>query len=335
LVLLLAGFVVALLPLWSVADEEPVSALYEAAKKEGQVNVYGSMQEWEVKYLLDLFQKMYPGVKVQYIRASETDLVGRIFAESKAGAHNFDILITTAAHQAKAFNLAMKYRPIEARAVPAEFKDKDGYWTAVYLNTNVIQYNTKLVKPADVPKSYEDLANPKWKGKITLEDSDFEWFWGYSQSLGVDKAMALFKKITATNGITVVNGHGKIADLVAAGEYPIAINNYAYTIERLKQKGAPLEWVAVEPVVTILAPVVIAAKSPHPNAAKLYANFVLSKAGQEEMKKRGRIPTRSDVDPDPPRLLKGLKLKVLTPPLDGAELNRAKKAFREAFGISR
>ncbi len=289
---------------------QDMKAIEEGAKKEGKLNLYGSMREDEAVYGFKDFNSKYPFVTIDYFRGSETKLLGRILTEAKAGAHNFDLLITTAGIQLKDLNMGLKWTPPSASGFIEGLKDPDGIAHPVYINTNIIQYNTKMVAKADVPKNYEDLADPKWKGKLCLEDSDQEWFEGVLKYMGKEKALALFKRIAA-NKPSVRNGHGLLSDLVASGECPVAINNYGNQVARAQKKGAPTDWVAVEPVVTIIAPGVISAKAPNMNAAKLYLNWITSKEGQESISSRGRIPVRVDVDPDPPRLTKGLKLHVV------------------------
>lgn len=295
-------------PIPSFAQD--MKAIEEGAKKEGKLNLYGSMREDEASAAFEAFNKKYPGITIDYFRGSETKLLGRILTEAKAGAHNFDLLITTATVQLKDLKMGLKWTPPSAEGFIRELKDPDGIAHPIYINTNVIQYNTKLVQKADVPKNYENLADPKWKGKLCLEDSDQEWFEGVMKFMGKEKALALFKSIAA-NKPSVRNGHGLLSDLVASGECPIAINNYGNQVARAQQKGAPTDWVAIEPVVTIIAPGAISSKAPHPNAAKLYLNWITSKEGQETIASKGRIPVRVDVDANPPRLTKGLKLHVV------------------------
>lgn len=292
----------------TVAQE--MKAIEEGAKKEGKLNLYGSMREDEATAAFQVFNKKYPAVKIDYFRGSETKLLGRILTEAKAGAHNLDLLITTGGIQLKDLKMGLNWTPPSASGFIPELKDPDGIVHPIYINTNVIQYNTKLVAKADAPKTYADLANPKWKGKLCLEDSDHEWFEGMMKYMGKEKSLALFKRIAA-NQPAVRNGHGLLSDLVASGECPIAINNYGNQVARAQQKGAPTDWVAIEPVVTIIAPGVVSNKAPHPDAAKLYLNWITSKEGQETIAKKGRIPVRVDVNANPPRLTKGLKLHVV------------------------
>ena len=309
---------------------QELKAIEEGAKKEGKLNLYGSIREDEGKAIFDTFEKKYPGVKLDYFRSSEDKLVSRILVEAKAKTYNFDVLITTAAGHLKSFGLALKWSPPSASGIIPDLLDPDGTTVPVYINTNIIQYNTRLVAKADVPKSYEDLTHPKWKGKLCLEDSDFEWFVGLQSSMGKEKALDLFRKIAA-NQPAMRNGHGLLSDLVSAGECPIAINNYGNQVARAQKKGAPTDFVAINPVITIVAPGVVSNNSPHPNAAKLYLNWITSKEGQEFIVKNGgRIPVRVDVDPDPPRLTKGLKLQVAKR-MEGKELKDAQALYRQTW----
>ncbi len=309
---------------------EESGALEEGAGKEGRLNLYGSIREDEAKAIFDTFEKKYPKVKIDYFRSSEDKLVSKILAEAAAKTYNFDVLITTAAYHLKKLGMALKWTPPSAAGIRKDLTDPEGMTTPVYINTNVIQYNTNLVQKADIPKSYEDLALPKWKGKLCLEDTDFEWFTELQDVMGKEKALNLFKKISA-NQPAVRNGHGLISDLVAAGECPIAINNYGNQVARAQKKNAPTDFVAINPVVTIVAPAVVSKNAPHPNAAKLYVNWITSKEGQEFIVKNGgRIPVRADVEADPPRLTKGLKLRVAKN-LEGKELTDAQALFRQIW----
>ena len=318
-----------LTPATSVVAQE-LKAIEEGAKKEGKVNLYGSMREDEAKPVFDTFEKRYPGVKIDYLRSSEDKLVSRTLAEAKAKTYNFDVLITTAAGHLKSLGMALKWSPPSASGINPDLLDPDATTTPVYINTNVIQYNTRLVAKADVPKSYEDLTHPKWKGKLCLEDSDFEWFVGLQASTGKEKVLDLFKRIAA-NRPAIRNGHGLLSDLVSAGECPVAINNYGNQVARAQKKGAPTDFVAINPVVTIVAPAVVSNNAPHLNAAKLYVNWITSKEGQEFIVKNGgRIPIRVDVEPDPPRLTKGLKLQV-SKQMEAKELKEVQALYRQIW----
>jgi len=328
LVVLSALLVLATDPGAIVAQD--VKALEEGARKEGKLNLYASMREDEAKPVLDTFEKKYPGIKIDYFRSSDEKLASRVLAEAKAKTYNFDAMITSGSWDIKHLGMVLKWAPPSASGINPDLIDPDGMASPVYINTNVIQYNTRLVAKADIPKNYEDLAQPKWKGKLCLEDSDFEWFVGLQKSMGKDKALELFRRIAA-NQPAIRNGHGLVSDLVAAGECPVAINNYGNQVARAQKKGAPTDFVAINPVVTLVVPAVISKNAPHPNAAKLYVNWITSKEGQEFIVKNGgRIPVRLDVDPDPPRLTKGLKLQV-SKRLVGIELKEVQALYRQIW----
>lgn len=149
-------------------------------------------------------------------------------------------------------------------------------------------------------------------------------------TLGKDKALDLFRKIAANRPI-IRNGHGLLSDLVSAGECPLAINQYGSPIARAIKMGAPVDFVAVNPVVTIGAPAVISKNAPHPNAAKLFVNWITSKEGQKFIVDNGgRIPVRIDVDPDPPRITKGLKL-LLVEPLERTQFKDIQALYRQIW----
>jgi iron(III) transport system substrate-binding protein len=320
------GFLTAALPVFA----QELKALEDGAKKEGKINLYGSIRDDEAQPIIEAFEKKYPGVKLDYFRSSEDKLVSRILTEAKAQTHNFDVLVTTIAAFLKNTGLALKWSPPSASGINPDLLDPDGTTVPVYINTNVIQYNTRIVPKADVPKSYEALTNPRWKGKLCLEDSDFEWFIGLQSFMGKEKALDLFKRIAA-NQPALRNGHGLLSDLVVSGECPIAINNYGNQVSGAQKKGGATDFVAINPVITIIAPAVISKNAPHPNGAKLFVNWITSKEGQEFLVKNGgRIPVRTDVDPDPPRLTRGLKLVVGKRP-EGQELKDVQALYRQIW----
>ena len=309
---------------------QDVRAIEEEAKKEGKLNLYGSIRDDEAKGIFDAFEKRYPGVKLTYFRSSEDRLVSKILAEAKAGSHNFDVLDTSSAYHLKGLGMALKWSPPTVAGINPNFLDPEGMVIPIRININVIQYNTKLALPADIPKSYEDLTHPKWKGRLCLEDSDFEWFSGVIRYMGKDKALDLFKRISA-NKPAIRNGHGLLSDLVSAGECHLAINNYGNQVAFAQKRGAPTDFVAINPVVTIINPAVISKSAPHPNTAKLYVTWLTSKEGQEFLVKNGgRIPVRVDVEADPPKLTRGLDLQVARR-LEGKEFSDVQALYRQVW----
>jgi len=306
-------------------------ALYDAAvaANETEVTFYGSINEEEAKPLLDLWAKAFPKIKNNYIRGDETALVSRILTEEQAGKHNFDVLSTTSAHLLIPAGVALKWASPNSALVDPDYKDPAEMWVGIYANWNIIQVNTDKVKKGEI-KTYEDVANPKWKGQVVIDDTDYEWYQGMVKIRGQAATDTLLKKIVSTTGVVVLNGHGTINDKITAGEYAIALNQYLNQPERSKRLGGPTDWVAVEPIVAQLGKIVGSKNAPHPNAAKLLANWLVGTDAQKYLTSRGRITTRIDVPNDPPTLVQGLK-KTSSPPLAGDELTQIQKSFKAIF----
>ncbi len=307
--------------------------LYDAAVAAGEteVNLYSSINEQEAKPLLDIWAKAFPKIKANYIRASESALVSRILTEAQGNKNNFDVIATTSSHLLGPAGLLLKYFPPNAAKISNDVKDKAGLWFSMYTNWDIVQYNTSKVKKGDI-KTYEDFLKPQFKGQIVIDDSDTEWYQGMIASMGQQKADDLIKNIVKTNGVTVIDGHGTINDKITAGEFAVALTQYVNQPERSKRQGGPTDWVAIEPVTIITAgKVATAAKAPHPNAAKLMANFLISTDAQKYLAGRGRQITREDVPQVPPDLLKGISKTFAAPVLDAAAQADIQKKFRALF----
>jgi len=307
--------------------------LYDAATaaNETEVNLYSSINEEEAKPLLDIWAKHFPKIKANYIRGSETALISKVLTEGQAGKNTFDVLATTTSQLIVPAGLALKYFPPNASLVRDDLKDKDGYWFSIYSNWSVVQYNTNKVKKGDI-KTYEDFLKPQFKGQIIIDRSDYDWYAGMINTLGQDKADTLIKNIIKTNGVTLIDGHGTVNDKVTAGEFAVALSNYVNQPERSKRQGGPTDWVAIEPVtITASGKVVVDSKAPHPNAAKLMANFLASTDAQKYLASRGRQITRNDVPQDPPDLLKGITKTWVSPVLSPADNEALAKKYNALF----
>src|SRR4029078_7497607 len=145
-----------------------------------------------------------------------------------------------------------------------------GEWVGTRLNVFVQAYNTGLVKKEDLPKTWEDLANPKWKGKLGIEQEDADWLQGEFAQVGEARATSVFKDIVATNGISVRKGHTLLTQLVVSGEIPLALTVYNYKAEQLKKKRAPIEWFTIGPAIARPNGIAMAKQAPHPHAAALF-----------------------------------------------------------------
>lgn len=308
LFLLLIIFVAGYIPAVSKA-EQVETAKIEGAKKEGVLSFYSVIALPDSVALLDGFKKKYPFIKTELYKSQSEKLLNKILMEATAKKYTADVFINNdmITYITKKKNLLAKYMSPESRFYDEQFNDPEGYWTSCFVVTRVLAYNTHLVKSNDVPMSYEDLLDPKWKGKLGTHSEENAWFPAQMKIMGREKGIKFMKKLAQQNPSTRT-GRMLALQLLAAGEYEIVVVANAHLVEALKKTGAPLEWIPIEPVVTDLMPITVAAHAPHPNTARLFVDFVLSQDGQKILRHFNRIPTRTDVPPEPPRLLKGLKL---------------------------
>ncbi|HEV2008198.1 MAG TPA: extracellular solute-binding protein [Burkholderiales bacterium] len=264
--------------------------LIEAAKKEGEVSVYNSAPVDDMKVFAGAFEKKY-GIKVKVWRASSESIVQRAVAESRAGRFEVDIFETNSpemeALQREKLLQEVK-SPYLADLIPQAIPPHRE-WIGTRLNMFTAAYNTRLVKKEDLPKTYEDLLHPRWKGKLGVEASDLDWFAGVINELGEAKGLKLFRDIVAANGISVRTGHTLLTNLVVSGEVPLALTIYNYKAEQLKNDGAPIDWFVLPPGLARPQGVGMARRAPHPNAAVLFFDFMLSDA-QALFLKRDFVP---------------------------------------------
>jgi len=314
----------------SVAQDSHTQKLLDGAKKEGALVWYMSASIEDAKAILLAFNKKYPFLKTDFFRAGSARLFNRIMNEVRAGKVLFDLVAVRGleTHQLVKAGLLQPYVSPESAAYPAGFKDSKGYWVDYFDSYNVIGYNTQLVARDQAPKSWEDLLDPKWKGKIALDEENFSWYGAMTQKWGKEKTQRYMRAL-AKQDIQLRNGQTLIAQLMAAGEFSVAMV-LAHRIEKMKEQGAPVEWVTtLDPVTASLHPIGIAAKAPHPNAAKLFVDFILSKDGQQLLLSIERTPARPGIDTK----MEARKLKLFRmPPELGERYEQFQKEFREIFG---
>jgi iron(III) transport system substrate-binding protein len=289
--------------------------IIEGAKKEGRLVLYTGMETEEAGIFTKEFTRKYPFVKTDVFRSAGEKVQARFIVEHRANTHLADVFQTSIiqVYQLKNLGMLARYVSEEAPAFAEGFKDPQGYWTTFYQIPYVIGYNTRMVAPKDVPGSYEDLLQPRWKGLISLETEEYQWFYQVLQIMGRDKGLDFMKKFAGQN-LQMRKGHTLLAQLVAAGESAIATVVYSNRVERMKATGAPIDWVRFKgPTITVINAISVPDKAPHPNAARLFVDFALSKEGQSLLRAQRRVPGRSDVPPDPPSLTQGLKLYPARP----------------------
>ena len=265
--------------------------LAEGARKEKELTFYTSAPVDDIAVLTEAYEKKY-GVKVKVWRAGSEKVLQRAVTEARAGRFDVDIIDTNgpemeSLHREKL--LVEVKSPHVADLIPQAILPHRE-WISSRLNIFTAAYNTKAVRKEELPKTYEDLLNPKWKGKLGIEAEDFDWFSGVIGELGEAKGLKLFLDIVAANGISVRKGHTLLTNLVVSGEVPLALTVYNYKAEQLKNKGAPIEWFAFPPAIARPNGTGMLRRAPHPHAAVLFFDFMLSDA-QELLLKRDFIPT--------------------------------------------
>ena len=297
----------------------------EGAKKEGTVTIYTSAPPDEMIALAAAFEKKH-GVKLQVWRASSEKVVQRTVTEARGNRFEVDIIETNgpdieALHREKVLQEVKSphLEDIVPGAIPPHRE-----WLSMRLNIWVAAYNTKLVRKEDLPKTYEDLTHPRWKGKLGIEGGDANWFSGVVKEMGEARGLKVFRDIVAANGMSVRVGHTLLTNLVVAGEIPLALTVYSYRVDQIKASGAPIEWFIIPPTIARFQGMGLARRAPHPHAAVVYFDFMLTE-GQEILLKRGFIPTSKAIKTP----LNQFPMKLLDPKVSLDEHEKWSALFKE------
>jgi iron(III) transport system substrate-binding protein len=320
----------------AAAAEDP--KLVEAARKEGKVVWYTSLALPTAEKVAKQFEAAYPGVKVEVNRTGSERILQRVMQELQANIKNVDVIHTSDAGHfvlLKDKKLLAKYTPAGVEKFPAGFKDADGYYYGLRATVNAIAYNTKIVPAAEAPKTWKDLLDPKWKGKMVTAHP------GYSGVIATH-VLALvnllgwdyFKQL-AGNQLMIVQSANDPSGVVASGERPVAVDGGEYTFYQIKKKGNPVEIVYPrEGVPLVISPSAIMSFAPHPSAARLFTDFTFGRELQQLMAdSEGLYTGHPDVKypADKPKL-SDLKLLNVDPDELLKRNEEIKKRFVEFFG---
>src|SRR5262245_35992091 len=309
----------------------PAYGQTEQARKEGEVVWYTAMNVPDTEPLRAGFAKRHPSIAVAVLRAPGEKVRTRILTETRAGRNAWDVVSFNLLDM-DALNreglLAAYASPEVKSGYPPGAVDPDGRWAAIYVRQYIIGYNTRLVKQGEAPKDWSDLLAPHWAGKLALDESDVEWYAAMLDYWGREKATRYMQALSRQKP-QQRRGHSLLTRLLVAGDFPLALV-HASEIEKEKQEGAPVEWVrTLDPIVTSPSQVAISAKAPHPAAARLFVDFLLSREGQAVIQSRGRVPARTDLPSSPDAGT--LKVHYVDPRL-APQFNQYEKEFREIFG---
>ncbi len=297
-----------------------------AAKKEGSVTLYTTFAEKDQPTLLKPFEAKY-GVKVGVGRAGTDKVLQRTLTEAAARKYDVD-LVHFGAPEMEALSRekilqavsSPVHKDLQPGSVPAHRE-----WAATLLSVWVQVYNTNLIRKADLPKTYRDLLDPRWKGKLGIEAKDQDWFASVVDVMGGgDKGLKFFRDLVAQNGISVRTGHTLLNNMVIAGEVPLALTVYNYMPEQAKKKGAPIDWFALEPAVARSNAIGIARRAPHPNAALLFYEYMLGE-GQQYLVNMDYVPTNVKA----PSPLRNVKIVQTDPVRSLDETDKWTKIFED------
>jgi iron(III) transport system substrate-binding protein len=313
--------------LYTYEGADRMDKLVAAAKKEGELMLYTTIAERDLKTIVDPFEKKY-GIKVTIWRAGTDKVLQRTVQEQRAKRYTVDVVHYGAPEMealARENILAPVNSPVfkdlRPGSVPAHHK-----WAATILSVWVQPYNTNEVKKADLPKTYQDLLDPKWKGKLGIEAKDDDWFATVVQEMGGEqKGLSFFRELVAKNGITPVKGHTLLNEKVVSGEIPLALTVYNYMPEQAKRKGAPIGWTVIEPAVARANAVGVCEHAPHPNAALLFYEYLLGPDGQRAMTSIDYVPTNTTIESP----LRGVKIVQTDPVRSLDEEQKWSKLFDE------
>jgi iron(III) transport system substrate-binding protein len=331
------GAAAILKPYEALKAKEREQKLSEGAKKEGKMVIYSFTAVDQLTPLLGEFQKKYPSIKAEHYRANATGVFNKFTTEARAGQTLADVIDISAGETHTLFQMGLidPYLSPSREGIPKEFMDDKGYWTAHYHFVIALGFNTQYVKPAEAPKTYDELINPKWKGRFSLDPADQDLFGALLLYWGKDKALSYFRNLAQLEP-RMVSGHTQQANLVGAGEVQMAPWLYGYRPLQLKDAGAPVEIRLFEPVLSNPAYLLLAKNSPHPHAAALFIDWALSADGGMKFlaEKFGRTPTRTGLKERFPQLRVDRYL-VVKPEIVGPNFKEFTKLYNEIFGIGK
>ena len=311
------------------AGADRMQKLIEGAKKEGELSLYTSAQADDIGAVAAAYEKKY-GIRVTMWRSGSENVLRRAVTEARASRNTMDVAETNgpemeSMHREKVLQL-VKSPYLADLIAPARFPH--GEWVATRMNVFVQAYNTRQVKKAELPKTWDELSDPKWKGRLGIEQEDADWLAGMMGELGEAKGTKLFRTIVATNGMSVRKGHTLLANLVVSGEVPLALTVYNYKAEQLKRKGAPIDWFALGTAIARPNGVGVARAAPHPHAAVLFYDFEISEEGQKILAQRDFVPTNRKVDTP----LNKLPLKFVDPSVTLDQYDKWVNLYQDLFG---
>ena len=328
------------LALYRGADREQI--LLEGARKEGKVVFYsGMIANQALRPLMEGFSKKYPFVKAQYVRIGPSEMLQKVSAESNANQFAVDVFENVGVETAsRAANLNMPFWSPEIAAYPEQFRKEPTYWVPVRMNYLGPAYNTSMVSAAELPKSYEDLLDPKWKGKMAWSNSlqgAVLFITNLRTAWGEEKAMSYLQKLSKQDVALIASSPRTVVDRVIAGEYAIALSIFTHHPILDAKKGAPVKPLNLGPIASTVSGIMLARKPPNPHAAMLLMDYILSAEGQKVLRDAEYFPVRTDVSAldslnEVVPSKSGTAENYISPEATTADLKNSQDIFDKLFG---
>jgi iron(III) transport system substrate-binding protein len=320
-------------PSWWIVFVLFVAGCGSATKApENSLTLYTTIAEKDLPTLLGPFEARH-GIKVNVWRAGTDRIMQRTMSEMAAGRHDVDVIHFGSPEMealARENILEPIDSPVHADLQPGSVPPHE-QWAATLLSVWVQAYNTTLVRREDLPTSYRDLLDPKWKGKLGIEAKDQDWFASVADVVGgaggEGEGVEFFRRLAATNGVSVRVGHTLLNNMVISGEVPLALTLYNYMPEQAKKKGAPIDWFAIEPAIARSNAVGIARRAPHPAAARLFYDYLLGEEAQRSFVSMDYVPSNTRV----PSPLAGVKILQTDPVRTLDEADKWTRLFEDTL----
>ena len=279
-------------------NAQSLDEIHKAAVKEGgTLNFYGTLAQINAERILPVFEKRFPGIKINHVDATSDKLVARAITEARGGQTFGDVLQIPLENLSHAYDqgLLADIELPESTGYPVGLKGR--FWTASDLQYFIAAWNTNLVKKDEEPKSYDDFLQPRWKGRLIAEPRDLEMLLAFAKYRfkSDEKAIEYWKKIAAQN-VEFHKGHSQLAELLVAGQAAACLTCYSHHYPRRIKKGAPVDYMLTEGVGSINGTAIFK-NAPHPKTALLFARWISSEEGQKVMSEGGRTPAHPKVEP--------------------------------------
>jgi iron(III) transport system substrate-binding protein len=316
----------------SVPPQERNARLVEAARKEGEVIAYGNLDAVAAQAIADGFMKKYPFIKANPVRISGAGIITRVEAEARAGKVVADVIDSGQLGMLALMDKKMmaRYRSPQREFYREGFKDKEGYWTAYMTNVMVSAYNTRLVKKEEAPARLEDFLKPRWKGKLAMDSQSYVWFGTMMQFLGEEAGLRFMKKLNEQD-LRHVRGRRLASQLAAAGEFDMTVETNLNSVLTFAGAGAPVWFAPIQPLFYSPSLSFLAQGAPHPHAAALYIDYLLSEDGQRVIVSTNRMASHGKVRGKEAQMIEGMDIRMPNILDIGRRYNAIGNQYREIF----